>query len=276
MSQSSQKDLKIPSIEEMITAGVHFGHQVRRKNPKMDKYIYSTENKTNIIDLYKTEEALQKAVGFLYEVAARGKQVVIVGTKRQAAAIVKTLADESGALFVNQRWLGGTFTNFESVKFNCNTLKSIESGFRNNEFTKYTKKERLLLERKAQKLTDLVGGIRDIEKFPGAIIVVDAKREKTAIKEAKALNVPVVAFVDTNSDPKGIDFAIPANDDAMKSIELVLGTLTSALKEGYKNKPVKAETPKIEKKVEAVKPVVAVEEKKKPVAEPKKVEKAKK
>jgi small subunit ribosomal protein S2 len=224
---------KLPSIEEMLEAGLHFGHPIRRKNPLMDEYVYAVEKKNSIIDLYKTEEMLKKALDFLYEIAKSGKQIVFVGTKRQAAEKVAEAAVKSEALFVNERWLGGTLTNFNSVKGNCDTLKELEEGLKTNKFDKYTKKEKLLIARRIEKLETLVGGIREIKKYPGALVIIDPKREKTAVKEAQALNIPVVALIDTNSDPRMVDFPVPGNDDAMKAIAMFLDIVSSVVIEGY-------------------------------------------
>ncbi len=224
---------KSPSVEEMLEAGVHFGHQVRRWNPKMEKYIYDVDNKTHIIDVYQTQEMLEKACEFLYEVAKTGQQIILVGTKRQASDIVEVKAKECGALYVNQRWLGGTFTNYKSVEGKWKQLQELKEKRDKNEFSHLTKKERLLIDRKIDKLELFVGGIQGMKKYPGAIVVVDAKREKTAVKEANAVNVPVVAMVDTNTDPDNVDYVIPANDDAIKSIDLILSKIAEAIKAGY-------------------------------------------
>ena len=236
---------KTPSIEEMLQAGLHFGHAIRRKNPLMDEYVYAVEKKNSIIDLYQTEEKLKKALDFLYETAKSGKQIVFVGTKRQAAERVAEAALKSNALFVNERWLGGTLTNFNSVKGNCDTLKELEEGLKTNRFEKYTKKEKLLIARRIEKLETLVGGIRDIRKYPGALVIIDPRREKTAVKEAQALNIPVVALIDTNSDPRMVDYAIPGNDDAMKAITLFLEVVSAVIKEGYADGAKESEKPAV-------------------------------
>ena len=229
-----KKDIKIPTVEEMLQAGVHFGHQVKRQVPIMRKYVYDVDQKAHVIDVYQTQEMLKTAAEFLYDVAREGKQIIIVGTKRQSSQIVEKLAKKSGAMYVNQRWLGGTFTNFKFIKGKTDELKRLIEGMSKNEFSYYTKKERLLIDRKIEKLETFVGGIRDIAKWPGAMIVVDVKKEHVAVSEANKVEVPVVAIVDTNSDPKNIDYVIPANDDAIKSIELLLGVLASAIELGYK------------------------------------------
>ena len=234
-NQMNNKDIKLPTVEEMLQSGVHFGHQVKRWYPVMSKYIFGVENKSHIIDLYKTYDLLSKSCDFLYNVAKSGKQIVIVGTKRQASLAVKKYAKECGALFANQRWLGGTFTNFDSVKSSWIELQRLEKGKAEDEFLKYTKKEQLLIERKIEKLRLVVGGIQNMEKFPGAIIVIDVKKEATTVHEANAYNIPVVGIVDTNSNPKGIDYVIPANDDAIKSIDLLLSVISQAIKLGYED-----------------------------------------
>lgn len=226
----------VPSVEEMVKAGVHFGHQVKRWHPAMERFIFSTDKKTHVIDVEQTRSQLKKACEFLYEVARSNGQIVIVGTKRQAADIVEVKAKECGALFVNERWLGGTFTNFKSIEANWKELNQLVQKRAAGEFSHYTKKERLLIDRKIEKLEIFVGGIRDLKKYPEAIVVIDAKREKTAIREAIAVGVTVIAIVDTNTDPLGIDYIIPANDDAIKSIELLLDTFSTAIKTGYNEK----------------------------------------
>jgi len=250
-NQMNNKNIKLPSVEEMLQSGVHFGHQVKRWYPVMAKFIYAVENKSHVIDLYKTSELLAKSCDFLYGVAKSGKQIVIVGTKRQASLAVEKYARECGSLFVNQRWLGGTFTNFDSIRSSWLELQRLEKGKAANAFLKYTKKEQLLIERKTEKLNLIVGGIQNMEKFPGAVIVVDVKKEATAVHEANAYNIPVVGIVDTNSNPKNINYVIPANDDAIKSIDLLLSVLSSAIKLGYEDHKKELEKP-AEKPVEKI------------------------
>jgi len=266
------KKIKLPSIEEMLEAGVHFGHQVKRQAPQMQKYVYDVDKKVHIIDVYQTLDRLKESADFLYDIAKSGKQIIIVGTKRQASQIVEDLANDCGALFVSQRWLGGTFTNFESIKGKTERLKSLKEGMKKKEFDHYTKKERLLIDREIEKLEEFVGGISDIEKWPGAIVVIDIKRENVAVRGAQAEKIPVVGLVDTNSNPEDIDYIIPANDDGIKSIKLLLETMTNAIKQGYKDhgkevaKDEKIEKDKTDKKDKKVK----VEPKKKKVAIPSK------
>ena len=225
----------VPTVEEMLSAGVHFGHRVKRWNPFMEKYIYSTDDKTHVIDVYQTQELLEKACEALYEIAKSGKQIVLVGTKRQAADIIEKAGIKSGALYVTQRWLGGTFTNFESVKGNWKELLRLKEGREKNKFSHFTKKERLLIDRKIEKLNLFVGGITNMKRYPGAVVVIDVKREKTAVKEAQLSKIPIIGVVDTNSDPRNVDYVIPANDDAIKSITLLIGPLVEAIELGYKD-----------------------------------------
>lgn len=249
----SKNNIKLPTVEEMLEAGVHFGHQMKRRSPYMDKYIYGVDNKSQVIDLYKTQEQLQKAIDFIYQITSRGGQIVVVGAKRQASPVVKQMAQKAGLLFVNQRWLGGTFTNFNSIKGKVDRLNFLIEARKRGDLDKYTKRERLDFDREIEKLEEVVGGIRGIKRFPDALIVVDVKKEKVAVHEAKAAKVPVIGIVDTNSDPRDVKYIVPANDDAIKSINLILGILTDAAIEGYKDQNMEA--PKAEVKEEA-KPAV--------------------
>jgi len=264
------KKYKTPKIEELIEAGVHFGHQTKSWNPNMLPYIYTTRKNIHVIDLEVTEKLLEKAADFLYETALKGGGIVFVGTKKQARDIIEIEAKRSGAMFVTERWLGGTITNFEVIrKNNIKKLIDLRKGREEGEFEMYTKKERLLIDREIEKLDTYVGGLIRLTKKPDALFVVDAKREKTAVREAKRAKIPVVALIDTNSDPKGIEYPIPGNDDAIKSIACIVKSLADAIEQGYKDyaEGVKKEE---EEKAEAEK--AKKEEAKK---EPKKEEKKK-
>jgi small subunit ribosomal protein S2 len=239
----SKNNIKLPTVEEMLEAGVHFGHQMKRRSPYMDKYIYGVDNKSQIIDLFKTQEQLQKAVDFVYDLTSQGKQIIIVGAKRQASQTVKDMAQKAGLLFVNQRWLGGTFTNYNSIKGRVDRLNFLIEAKKKGDLEKYTKRERLDFDREIDKLEEVVGGIRGVKKYPDALIVVDVKKERVAVHEAKAVKVPVIGLVDTNSDPRDVKIIIPANDDAIKSITLILGVLTDAAIEGYKDQNMEAAKP---------------------------------
>ena len=232
-AKMSTLNLKMPTLEQLLKAGVHFGHQTKRKDPKMDRFVHSVFNHNQIIDLTTTIAHLERSAEFLYQTAKTGAQSILVGTKRQASPIVKKYAEQAGCLYVNLRWLGGTFTNYDSVAFKLRELERIETGLAKGAFNHYTKKERLLLARQVEKLQDTVGGLRGLKKFPSAVVAIDVKREKTAVAEANAVKVPVVAMVDTNSNPSIVQFAIPSNDDAIKSIETIVAVLADAIKQGY-------------------------------------------
>jgi small subunit ribosomal protein S2 len=238
---------KVPKIQGMIDAGVHFGHQTKRWHPKMEPYIYTVSKGVHIIDLEKTEEMLRKACDFLYEQASMGKVIVFVGTKKQSKDIIEKEAKRSGALYVNERWVGGTITNFETIKKNIDKLLNYLKNREDGKFSIYTKKERLLIDREIEKLQASYGGISSLKKTPEVLFVVDPKREKTAIREAKKSGVSVVAIVDTNANPKDIDYPIPGNDDAIKSVALIVRAIADAVEEGYKEFG-KSEKEKREKK----------------------------
>jgi small subunit ribosomal protein S2 len=226
--------LKTPKVEELFDAGVHIGHQARRWHPKMEPYIYSSENKIHVFDLVQTEQLLKEACEFLYETAKKGQQIIFVGTKKQAGDVIKSAAKQSGALFVTERWLGGTITNFKMIKRNMDKLVSHIKQREEGGFQKYTKKERLLIDREIEKLDKYVGGLVSLKGAPHAIVVVDPRKEKTVVREAVKSKIPVVALIDTNSDPTNIAFPIPGNDDAIKSITLILKTIGDAVEAGYK------------------------------------------
>ena len=229
------KKYKTPTIKELINAGVHFGHQVKRWNPKMEPYIYTTRKNIHVIDLETTEELLKEAADFLYEIASKGEKIVFVGTKKQARDIIKIEAKRSGAMYVTERWLGGTVTNFGVIKKNnINKLIDLKKKREQGELDMYTKKERLMIDREIEKLEKFVGGLTNLRKIPEAIFVVDSRREKTAVREAAVAKIPVVALIDTNSDPTGIAYPIPGNDDAIKSIACIVKCLSDAIEQGYK------------------------------------------
>jgi len=225
---------KVPKIQEMLDAGVHFGHQVRRWHPKMEPYIFTTSKNIHIIDLEKTESMLEKACDFLYEQASIGKSIVFVGTKRQSKEIVELEAKRCGAMYVNERWVGGTITNFDTIKKNLDKLLDQIKGREEEKFEIYTKRERLMIDREIEKLQIAYGGIVSLKKSPDVVFVIDPKREKTAVREARRANVPVVGIVDTNADPTEVNYPIPANDDAIKSVALLVKAIASAVEEGYR------------------------------------------
>jgi len=225
----------LPTLEELLEAGVHFGHQTRRWNPKISPYIYKEQNKIHIFDLLKTYEKLKEACDFLYTECSAGKTVCFVGTKKQAAEIIKKEAQRCGAFYVSERWTGGMITNFDHVRNKMIRLKTIEQGLvPGGKFEKYTKKERLDLERDAIKLEEEVGGVRNMDKVPDVLFVVDIKKELTAVLEARKREIPIVALVDSNCDPTIVTYVIPGNDDAARSLEIVTKAVADAVEAGYK------------------------------------------
>jgi small subunit ribosomal protein S2 len=219
-------------IKQFLEAGLHFGHQTKRWNPKMAKFIYGERNGIYIINLKLTTDLLNEAKSFLKDVASSGEYVLYVGTKKQAQNIVHQEAQRCGMFYVNNRWLGGMLTNFETIKKSIKRLYEIRNMKEEGVFDKLTKKEIASLNQELEKLTKNLCGILKMDKLPGAVFVVDPKRESLAIKEAKKLNIPVIALIDTNCDPDGIDFPIPGNDDAIRSIKLITSILTDGIIEG--------------------------------------------
>ncbi len=225
---------KTPKIEELFDANVHIGHQAKRWHPKMEKYIYSAENKIHIFDLEQTSQLLNKASEVLYNAALKGGQIIFVGTKRQASKAIKEYAKQAGAFYVTERWLGGTITNYKTIKKNMDKLVNLTKQRETGELQKYTKKERLLIDREIIKLDRYVGGLVGLKGAPDIIIVIDPRKEKTVVREAMRWKIPVIALVDTNTDPTNINYVIPGNDDAIKSISMIVSTLADAVTEGYK------------------------------------------
>lgn len=228
------------NMKDLLEAGVHYGHQTRRMNPKSSKFIYGERNGIHIIDLQKTVTHFKKAVDFVTQVTANGGHILFVGTKRQARDLVKEHADRSGQFFMNHRWLGGTLTNFPTIRKSIHKLKKIEKMSQDGTYEKITKKEAINLERLREKLDINLGGIKNMPGAPKAMFITDAQKEKTALAEAKRLGIPVVAIVDTNIDPEGIDFPIPGNDDSIKALQLFIKTVADAAIAGrskVKDKP---------------------------------------
>ncbi|MFC1651754.1 30S ribosomal protein S2 [Patescibacteria group bacterium] len=223
-------ETKIPTIKEMLEAGVHFGHQSSRWNPKMHSFIFDKRNHVHILDLEKTQSELKNALDFLIKETKQGKKILFVGTKPQAKEIVKKAAQDCGMPYVVERWLGGTFTNFKTISRQVRYLQKLEEQEAKGDFEKYTKKEASILKDKIKRLNLLSGGLKEMEKLPAAIFVVDVVKEKNAVREANKLNVPVVALLDTNANPDLIDYPIPSNDDALKSLELLMGVISDAIK----------------------------------------------
>ena len=221
------------SIKDLLDAGVHFGHQTRRWNPKMKPFIFGERNGIYIIDLQKTHRRFKEALQFVYDSSAGGGKIMFVGTKKQAQEIIEEDARKCNMFFVNNRWLGGTLTNFKTIKSSIDKLLELERVKDSDIAKRRTKKELLMLERERIKLEKSLGGIKMMKKPPKALFVIDPKKEKIAIAEARKLNIPIIAVTDTNCDPDGIDFMIPGNDDAIKSIKLFSGLVRDACLEGH-------------------------------------------
>ena len=224
-------------LEQLLEAGVHFGHQTRRWNPKMKPFIFTERNGIHIIDLRKTLDRLKLAQQAAREVVLRGDKVLFVCTKKQLRSVIETEAEESGAFFVTERWLGGMLTNFQTIRKQIRRLKELERGQQENAFEFYTKKERLMLDRERIKLDKYLGGVKDMGRLPGAIFVIDAKREVIAVREAAKLGIPIIAITDSNADPDLIDFPIPGNDDAIRSVSLITNVIAESISLASKEVP---------------------------------------
>jgi small subunit ribosomal protein S2 len=224
--------MAVVSMKQLLEAGVHFGHQTRRWNPKMKEYIFTERNGIYIIDLQKTVKKIDEAYAFMKEVGESGKPVLFVGTKKQAQNAIHDEALRCGQYFVNQRWLGGMLTNYKTISGRIKRLHDIEKMEEDGTFDKLSKKEVTKLRAEHDKLQKFLGGIRDMKGMPGALFIVDPKKEKIAVKEARKLNIPVVGIVDTNCDPDDVDYVIPANDDAIRAVKLIAGKMADAVIEG--------------------------------------------
>jgi small subunit ribosomal protein S2 len=220
------------TMKQMLEAGLHFGHQTRRWNPKMKPYIFAPRNGIYIINLDKTIRLFRKAYEYVAEVSAKGGYVLFVGTKRQAQAIIKEEATRCSMYYINHRWLGGTLTNFQTIKKGVDRLKSIEAMQEDGSINKFPKKEVLLMEKERVKLERNIGGIKNMRSLPAAVFVIDPNKEQIAVKEANKLNIPVVALADTNCDPEGIAHIIPGNDDAIRAIKLITSAMADAVLDG--------------------------------------------
>ena len=223
----------LPSMKDLLEAGVHFGHQSKRWHPKMQPYIFTEREGIHVIDLEQTVDRLEKAANFLKNLASHGGKIIFVSTKEQGASIVKEEAIRAGAMHVTKRWTGGTLTNFETMRAILSRLSNLEAQKESGELEKYTKREQLLIARDIDKLNNAVGGLKGLEKLPDALFVLDTKKEINAVREAKKTGVTVVGVVDTNCDPTVIDYVIPANDDAIRAIKVIVKTIADAVEEGY-------------------------------------------
>ncbi|UCC40433.1 MAG: 30S ribosomal protein S2 [Candidatus Aminicenantes bacterium] len=224
------------TMKELLEAGVHFGHQTKRWNPKMKDYIFGQRNGIYIIDLQRTIKIFKDALHFMREIAESGKEVLMVGTKKQAQDIIKEFSSKSESSFVNQRWLGGLLTNFDVIRGSVERLVELEEMKEDGRWDLLSKKEQSKMDKVFRKLYRNLGGIKNMMELPGALFIVDSTKEDIAIAEAKKLNIPIVAVVDTNGDPENIDYPIPGNDDAVRAIELFVSKIAEAIIEGKKNR----------------------------------------
>jgi small subunit ribosomal protein S2 len=223
--------MSVISMKQLLEAGVHFGHQTRRWNPKMKKYIFTERNGIYIIDLQKTVKKVEEAYNWVKELAANGGTILFVGTKKQAQDSVKEEAERSGMFYVNQRWLGGTLTNFETIQKRIQRLKDIERMAEDGTFDVLPKKEVVQLKKEQERLEKFLGGIKNMKELPDALFIVDPRKERIAVAEAHKLNIPIVGIVDTNCDPDEIDVVIPANDDAIRAVKLLTSKIADAILE---------------------------------------------
>jgi small subunit ribosomal protein S2 len=244
----------VATIKELLEAGVHFGHQVKRWHPKMKKYIFGEKNGIYIIDLQKTLKGLDDAYNFIKEMASTGASILFVGTKKQSQDAIQEEATRAGGFYVNQRWLGGMLTNFSTIRKSIERLKKIEAMKTDGTFELLPKKEVAALEKEREQLERNLSGIKDMPSLPGAIFIVDPKKERIAIAEARKLTVPIVAIVDTNCDPDEVDYVIPGNDDAIRAIKLITSKMADATLEGKEvlSKKITEETEKasVEEKIQ--------------------------
>lgn len=252
--------MPVISMKSLLETGVHFGHRARKWNPKMKPYIFTERNGIHIIDLQQTIVYIDEIYNHVREVVADGGTVLFVGTKRQAQETIAGEAMRCGMPFVNQRWLGGTLTNWRTVRGRLDTLKRLERQREEGAFEELTKKERLLLDRKMEKLDLRFGGMRNMSRLPDLLFIVDVRREETAVKEANILNIPIVALVDTNCDPDPIDFVIPSNDDAIRAIKLLTGKIADAALEGVALRKTRIDEGELEEEVEFVEAVAELED----------------
>ena len=224
--------MAVVSMKQLLEAGVHFGHQTRRWNPKMAPYIYTERNGIYIIDLQKTVKKLEEAYSFVRELSANGESLLFVGTKKQAQDAIKEEAERCGMYYVNARWLGGMLTNFRTMRTRIGRLAQLRKMEEDGTFAMLPKKEVIKHQGEIAKLEKYLGGVKEMKKLPGALFIVDPRKERNAIAEARKLNIPIVAIVDTNCDPDEIDYVIPGNDDAIRAIRLIAGTMANAVIEG--------------------------------------------
>ena len=257
--------MAVVAMKQLLEAGVHFGHQTRRWEPKMAEYIFQARNGIHIIDLQKTSKKLDEAYAFLKEQAEEGKTVLFVGTKKQAQECVKEAAEKCGMYYVNQRWLGGTLTNFTTIRKRIDRLEELERMQEDGTFDVLPKKEVILLKKEMEKLEKNLGGIKDMKELPGVMFIVDPKKERIGILEAKKLGIPVIGLIDTNCNPEDVDYPIPGNDDAIRAVALVADCMANAVIEGRQGESMEAVESEMvegaeETAPESIEEVVAAEE----------------
>ena len=273
--------MAVVAMKQLLEAGVHFGHQTRRWEPKMAEYIFQARNGIHIIDLQKTSKKLDEAYAFLKEQAEEGKTVLFVGTKKQAQDCVKEAAEKCGMYYVNQRWLGGTLTNFATIRRRIQRLAELERMQEDGTFDVLPKKEVILLKKEMEKLEKNLGGIKEMKELPGVMFIVDPKKERIGILEARKLGIPVIGLVDTNCNPEDVDYAIPGNDDAIRAVALIADCMANAVIEGRQGESMEAAETGMADEVaetepESIEEVVASEEVVEEKAEEKPAKKAKK
>jgi small subunit ribosomal protein S2 len=249
--------MAVVAMKQLLEAGVHFGHQTRRWDPKMAEYIFQARNGIHIIDLQKTSKKIDEAYAFVREQVEAGKSVLFVGTKKQAQECMKEAAITCGMFYIDQRWLGGMLTNFKTIRTRVERLKKLEAMEQDGTFEVLPKKEVILLKKEMAKLETNLGGIKDMEELPGVIFIVDSKKEEIAIKEANKLNIPVVGLVDTNCSPENIDYVIPGNDDAIRSVKLIAQVIANAVIEAKQGEAIDLTVDSEEEKAESMEEVVA-------------------
>ena len=244
--------MAVVAMKQLLEAGVHFGHQTRRWDPKMAEYIFQARNGIHIIDLQKTSKKLDEAYAFIKEQAEEGKTILFVGTKKQAQECVKEAAEKCGMYYVNQRWLGGTLTNFETIRKRIERLEELERMQEDGTFDVLPKKEVILLKKEMEKLEKNLGGIKEMKELPGVMFIVDPKKERIGILEARKLGIPVIGLVDTNCNPEDVDYAIPGNDDAIRAVGLIADTMANAVIEGRQGESMENVESEMSEEVETV------------------------
>ncbi|MGD9901409.1 MAG: 30S ribosomal protein S2 [Spirochaetales bacterium] len=252
--------MSVISMKQLLEAGVHFGHQTRKWNPKMKEYIFTSRNDIHVINLEKTAELVEKAYAFMKARAEEGKTVLFVGTKKQAQDAIKEEAERCGMFYINSRWLGGTLTNFKTIRTRVDRLNKIDKMETVGEFDLLPKKEVVKLKLEREKLEKNLGGIREMTQLPGVLFIIDPKKEHIAVKEARVLNIPIVGLVDTNCDPNDVDVIIPGNDDAIRAVKLIAEVMANAIIEAHEGQTAEVTTEEQVAEVKEAEPKVEVEE----------------